>query len=122
MKLRLFVDFWNFQLSVNDLAGKDYRVEWKKLSPWLLGEARTLIDPSLSFEETRVYLSFNPRRTEDKGLRDWANNTLDRFPDIHVLRLERRPPVRFATPQLIHAPIVVPQWLAPSKKVSILQW
>jgi len=56
MKLRLFVDFWNFQLSVNDLAGKDYRVDWKKLSPWLLGEARTLIDPSLSFEETRVYL------------------------------------------------------------------
>ena len=91
MKLRIFVDFWNFQLSVNEFAGKDYRLDWKKLSPWLLSEASALIDPSLSFEETRVYLSFNPRRIEDKGLRDWANNTLDRFPGIHVLMVERKP-------------------------------
>jgi uncharacterized LabA/DUF88 family protein len=91
MKLRIFIDFWNFQLSITEVAGKDYRVDWKKISPWILDQVKRIIDPTLTFEETRVYLSFDPRKPDDKRLRDWANNTLDHFPGIRVSIVERKP-------------------------------
>jgi uncharacterized LabA/DUF88 family protein len=91
MKLRIFLDFWNFQLTLNELAGKDYRADWKKLPLWILEQAKLLTDPTLILQETRVYLSFDPRKPEDKKLRDWANNTLDHFPGVHVIMVERGP-------------------------------
>ena len=91
MKLRIFIDFWNFQLSVNKIAGESYKIDWTKISPWLSNEIRLLIDPSISFEETRIYLSFNPKSAKDLRMKDWANNTLDHFPGIHVVMMERKP-------------------------------
>ena len=90
-KARIFIDFWNFQLSVIQQKGKDYRTDWLKLSPWLIREAEKLVGSNLNFEETCVYLSFNPRTPEDRRLKDWALNTLDRFPGIHVIASERKP-------------------------------
>jgi len=91
MKLRIFIDFWNFQLSLQEVAGKNFRVDWKKISPWITQQSKSLIDPSLTFEGTIVYLSFDPRKPDDKRLRDWASNTLDHFPGIHVSMVERKP-------------------------------
>ena len=87
---RIFIDFWNFQLSVIQLAGKGYRADWLKISPWLVGEAEKLIRSPLDHLETRVYLSFNPRSQEDRRLKDWAVNTLDRFPGVRVIVAERK--------------------------------
>ena len=91
LKARIFVDFWNFQLSVIDIEGDKYRIDWTKLSPWLMQEARSIVDPNLSFEGMGVYLSYNPRRPEDMKLRYWANNFLDRISGVDVSMVERRP-------------------------------
>jgi hypothetical protein len=90
-KARIFIDFWNFQLSVINIAGNQYRVDWTKFSPWLIQKARLLIDPGMSYEGTRVYLSYSSGRPEDMKLRDWANNFLDRVPGVDVLMVERKP-------------------------------
>jgi uncharacterized LabA/DUF88 family protein len=90
-KARIFVDFWNFQLSIIDIRGNKYRIDWNKLSPWLIQEARSIVDPQLSFEGTRVYLSYHHSRPEDSRLRDWANKFLDRVPGVEVTMIERRP-------------------------------
>jgi uncharacterized LabA/DUF88 family protein len=95
-KARIFVDFWNFQLSVINIKGDQYRIDWTKLSPWLMQKSRSLVDPQLSFEGMRVYLSYHHSRPEDLKLRDWANNFLDRVPGVDVRMVERKsknPPV-----------------------------
>jgi len=38
-KVRVFVDFWDFQLSANDVAGRSFRPDWRVLSRWLGVEA-----------------------------------------------------------------------------------
>lgn len=90
MKTRLFIDFWNFQLSIIERVGKNYRADWLKLSPWIIQQAQKLMGIPLAYEETRVYISFNPRSIEDRRLKDWALNTLDRFPGIQVFASERK--------------------------------
>jgi len=90
-KTRIFIDFWNFQLSLNDNAGKAYRADWTKLSPWLINQAQGIIGSPLQHEGTSVYLSYDPRKPDDKSLRDWANNFLDHLPGVNVVMQERKP-------------------------------
>jgi uncharacterized LabA/DUF88 family protein len=91
IKTRIFIDFWNFQLSLNDVAGKTYRADWNKLSPWLIAQAQAIIGFPLQYEGTTVYLSYDPRRPEDKSLRNWANNFLDHLPGVNIVMQERKP-------------------------------
>jgi uncharacterized LabA/DUF88 family protein len=89
LRTRIFIDFWNLQLTINEQSEQDYKLDWKKLSPLLIDEAQKLLGTPLHFEGTNVYLSYanTPR---DKKLRNWANNTLDRFPGIRVVAKERK--------------------------------
>jgi uncharacterized LabA/DUF88 family protein len=89
-RTRIFIDFWNFQLSLNQQMGKHYRPDWIKLPAWLIDQAQMLTGSKLVYEEMRVYLSFNPRSAEDRRLKDWALNWLDRFPGVHVVATERK--------------------------------
>lgn len=103
-KARIFVDFWNFQLSFNDLVPKGQSPDWKKLAPWLIARAADL-GLSLSYEEMTVYLSYDPRKPEDKRLQDWALNFLDRQPGVKV-KLQQRKPKGSPTCPVCHTKIV----------------
>jgi hypothetical protein len=76
---RIFIDFWNLQLSVNEHAPAGYRLDWTKLSPLLVNEAATLLGTQLHFDGTNVYVSYNPRTTTGKNLRNWCVNKLIDF-------------------------------------------
>lgn len=93
-KLRIFIDFWNFQLALNEATHPGYRPDWKKLPTWLMQKAISLIPAGslnqFQFEGTHIYLSFDPKSPKDAKLREWANNTLNRFPGIHVTSKERK--------------------------------
>lgn len=92
MRLRIFIDYWNFVISVNKYVNQlDYRIDYKKLSPWIFEQTRELLhDTDLAFRETRVYLSYNPQNPDDRKIKDWATNTLDRFPGVNSILMERR--------------------------------
>lgn len=90
MKAKIFIDFWNFQLSLNEVAPANYRVDWKKVAPWLINQASAIVGTPLSYEGMYVYLSHDPKNKKDNKLRDFALNVLDRFPGIHVTLLERK--------------------------------
>ena len=96
MQAWIFIDFWNFQLSVNDRASDpSYKLDWEKLSPFLIAETEKIIGSPLEFNGTNVYLSYDPKKKTDKGLLGWAKNKLARFPGIRVIvkeRQTRRPP------------------------------
>ncbi len=95
-RIRVFVDYWNFQLTLNAREGEDFRfkVNWKDLGPWLTKKACEVIsiDPTgASFEGVIIYASYNPNTDEGRRFRNWANTWLDRQPGVHVQCLERKP-------------------------------
>jgi uncharacterized LabA/DUF88 family protein len=90
MKTHIFIDFWNLQLSVISAATSSYRLDWKKISPWLIAQASSVVGRTLSFEGTHVYMSYSPNSKKDAGLRDFATNVLSRFPGVQVSLVERK--------------------------------
>ncbi len=57
-RVRVFVDFWNFQLSANDVLERSFRPDWSSLSRWLGVEAAAPISrvaaSDLQFEGSTV--------------------------------------------------------------------
>lgn len=90
-RTRIFIDFWNFQLSLNSNSAADYRLDWKALSPWLIAQAEAAVGTVLTFEGTHVYVSTDPASKAEAKLRDFALNVLDRFPGVGVTLIERKP-------------------------------
>jgi uncharacterized LabA/DUF88 family protein len=90
MRTRIFVDFWNLQLTINENTSPGYKLDWKRLSPLLINEAQNLLGQPLQFEGTNVYLSYNPNTPKGKGLHNWSVTVLDRLPGIRVIAKERK--------------------------------
>lgn len=42
-RVRVFIDFWNFQLSANDACGRKVSPDWQRLPRWLSTEAASSI-------------------------------------------------------------------------------
>ncbi|MGA2111755.1 MAG: NYN domain-containing protein [Anaerolineales bacterium] len=91
LRTRVFIDFWNFQLSLNANASPGYRLDWKALSPWLVAQAEAAVTTPLAYEGTHVYVSSDPASKAEAGLRDFALNVLDRFPGVNVTLIDRKP-------------------------------
>jgi uncharacterized LabA/DUF88 family protein len=96
LRIRIFIDFWNFVLSVREFYSKDYPVDWRQLGPWLTKRTgETIGGVAVSYEEMLVYASVDPRSPKDRKLKQWATNILDRFPGVNVEvkdRIPRKPP------------------------------
>lgn len=99
-RVRVFVDYWNVQLTINSLEARqrgqqDYRfkVDWKALGPWLARKACELLcmASSYSFDGVIIYASYNPKTMEGAGFSKWAHTWLDRQPGVNVVCLERKP-------------------------------
>jgi len=91
----VFVDFWNFQLSVNRARTSNFRVDWKILGPRLTREVQRIdLGPSndhpLQFDGMHVYLSYNASTEAGRKLKQWALNSLDRFPGVQVIAKARK--------------------------------
>lgn len=91
MRLRIFIDFWNFSLNWNQRA-KDAKSDWSRLPMVLTSVAQSLLEKAglgaVSLEETLVYASYEPAR--ETPLKNWLNNFLDKQPGIRVYSVERR--------------------------------
>lgn len=100
-RIRVFVDFWNFQLSLNEREASergldDYRfkIDWRGLGKWLAQKAcetAGIDPPNYSLEGSIIYASYNPKTSESRGFNKWATTWLDRQPGISVVCLERKP-------------------------------
>lgn len=90
MRVRIFIDYWNFQLTWNE-RGDGKRCDWAKLPMVLCQEAGSVLAAAnlavLSLEETRVYAGYEAGR--EANLKTWLHNFLDRQPGIRVFSTER---------------------------------
>jgi uncharacterized LabA/DUF88 family protein len=95
-RTRIFIDFWNFQLSWNATTNGS-KCNWRQLPPSILTAAASLLgtvgltDP-LDLEETLLYASVDP--VDDARLRTWLTGTIERFPSWRVSIRDRRPQPR----------------------------
>ena len=90
MNLRIFVDYWNFQLTWNERTGSA-RCDWPQLPGSLTRAATSLLASaglgSLTLQETRVYAGYEAGR--EAALKNWLHNFLDRQPGFRVFTSER---------------------------------
>lgn len=91
LRVRVFVDFWNFSLELKN-QDSTFMTDWSKIGPLFASESARLIDPSVlsTFEGMHVYGSFDPAKPQDAKLRNWFSNKLDKMPGVHVALLERQ--------------------------------
>lgn len=89
--IRLFVDFWNFQLEWNNRT-QSTKIDWTKLPQVLIHEAIkiTSID-NYQYDGTRVYASVDLTTRQGGTLKNWLKGFVDRQPGINVLIRERIP-------------------------------
>lgn len=91
LRVRIFIDFWNFTLSVR-AHDAQFKIDWQKLGPLLSAETGKLVDLSTPshYEGMHVYGSYDPAKPNDSKLRHWFTNTLDRMPGVNTVLLERQ--------------------------------
>jgi len=100
MRVRIFVDFWNFQLKWNDFHKKKGAAERVKI-PWDTTLTPTIcetIDPGAEHAGTHVYASINPHSEADAGLRRFLN-IMDGFPGYKVITKHRKAANRIRCPK-----------------------
>jgi uncharacterized LabA/DUF88 family protein len=90
MRVRVFIDFWNFQLTWTERS-HGLKCDWTRLANTLCGEASKILAAAslggLTLEETRVYAGYEAGR--ENNLKNWLHNFLDRQPGICVFTTER---------------------------------
>lgn len=89
-RVRTFLDFWNFTLSIKD-EDPAFRIAWEKLGPILATETGKQLGPDGAiYEGLHVYGSYDPNKPADAKLKNWFVNTLDKMPGVAVVIRERQ--------------------------------
>ncbi|HIE5095161.1 TPA: NYN domain-containing protein [Stenotrophomonas maltophilia] len=101
MRIAVFIDYWNFQLTINQSIeraskqhGVRFMIDWKNAGRILTEEACKVlgVDPAAaSYEGSYIYTSYNPATAEGNKFKNWATTWLDRQPGVNVEIRERKP-------------------------------
>ena len=93
-RIRVFLDFWNFQLSLNERSDSLLKLDWIKLPVWLANRADDVLqeagEPEGRYMGGHVYVSYDPWKPDDKALLKWVNGVVARAPGIQVTSKERK--------------------------------
>src|SRR4051794_23469823 len=86
LRFRLFVDFWNLQLTLNERHEEEcarnrvthdkIKIDWTKLPQCLVREAAALMATPFTYEGTIVFTSYNSKKAQDKKFHKWATTWL----------------------------------------------
>lgn len=97
-RVMVFIDYWNFQLRLNELEAKRlgvsdfrFRINWTDLGPLLARKACEAVHITEHvFDGAMVYTSYDQ---SDEGIkfRKWATSWLNRQPGVTVECRERKP-------------------------------
>lgn len=99
-KFRVFVDFWNLQLTLNERIaehgeetdGSGFKIDWRVLPRVLVEEAARILQvKELSYEGALVFTSHDANTAEGKKYHKWATSWLDAQAGVQVTCFERRP-------------------------------
>lgn len=91
LRAMVFVDFWNFQLSMNSVE-HGFPIDWQRLGILIAREASNIVDSeaTLSYQGMNVYGSYDQSGQKDQSLLRWASNFLNRQPGVQVTMIPRQ--------------------------------
>lgn len=92
-RVRVFVDFWNFSLHMEQYVGGRWRADWYKLGHALSRAAVEVVDPAAlcEYQGLNFYGSYNPASEQDRqGVHRWATQTVDKIPGVKVFMAPRQ--------------------------------
>jgi uncharacterized LabA/DUF88 family protein len=94
VRVRIFVDFWNFQINWNDYhtrngATAPVPIPWKELPPLLAAEAAK--GQLAKFAGIHVYASVNSSSEKDRKLSNWLHHSMAGLTGYIVDVRERKP-------------------------------
>jgi uncharacterized LabA/DUF88 family protein len=95
IRVRIFIDFWNFQLSLNTLekeAGRtSFSLDWKGVAPVCCDQVNALIRPAsgVAYEGLHVYSSYTDGKGPDMKHKNWVETWLDRQPGVVATCVKR---------------------------------
>jgi len=93
IRVRIFIDFWNFQIGWNDLhSNKEgiIPIPWKDTLPNVLTAAAAKGQP-VKFAGAHVYASVDLARPKDRKLSSWLHHGLASFAGYTIEVKERKP-------------------------------
>jgi len=95
LRVRIFVDFWNLQLTMNerlahDTGERSFPFDWSHFPRWLTTRSAELCGSAVAYEGMHVYASYDPRGN-DASFKNWIETWLNRQPGVQVILKERRP-------------------------------
>ena len=90
-RVRVFVDFWNYSLSMRDVD-ENFRTDWSKLGPVLSNAAVAVINNAAvgEYQGLNFYGSYDPASEGDRKLHRWATAVVDTFPGVSVSIVPRQ--------------------------------
>lgn len=100
MRVRIFIDFWNFQLQWNRFHARQGATDRIRI-PWdttLTPTVCSAIDAAAVHAGTHVYASTDRSNPADAGLRRFLN-VMDGFPGYQVVAKDRKPAKRIRCPK-----------------------
>ena len=94
MKVRVFVDFWNFDLCIKAVESA-FKIDWQRLGEVVALDAAQTIDPGMSsrtvgYRGLNFYGSYDPATQAGRKLENWATNTVGGFQGVSVYMYERQ--------------------------------
>ncbi len=89
LRVRIFVDFWNFSLSLRR-EDDTFMIDWKPVAGVFVAEAGQLLGAPAIYEAMHIYGSYDPAKPNDAKFRNWFTTWLDKLPGVHTIMLERQ--------------------------------
>lgn len=89
IRIRIFVDFWNFSLSLKGIDNS-FNTDWTQIPSLLIQEASKVLGQACVYEAMHVYGSYDASKAADAKFRNWFLNTLDKQPGAHTVLLARQ--------------------------------
>ncbi|WCR16597.1 NYN domain-containing protein (plasmid) [Paracoccus seriniphilus] len=95
VRVRIFVDFWNFQLSLNSMeaaAGRpSFQLDWNGVAGACCDTVNALIKPvsGVAYEGLHVYSSYTDGKAADMKHKNWVETWLDARPGVVATCVKR---------------------------------
>ncbi|MCK4594083.1 NYN domain-containing protein [bacterium] len=83
-RAKLFIDFWNFTISVRDILGNEYRLDYEKL-PLYLCELHDFV-----YEGAYLYAGIDPDKEGELKLKNFLENTVQFFSGYTVKTYDKK--------------------------------